>query len=276
MIVSWETATEAKALIPASAFWSTQRLGGDVNEFVIAAPPPTVPSAATVESEPIADVEAGMPATYTIQTRREDGSAQPVNDDVFTLTATCAQSGRDNTVSYTAAVTVVDGLYTATFTPEYWCDYDILITMENEYTEANPDVSTIVRDDLTLTVFDDTTVPSAATIVSQPSGDIDAGTTVSYVIQTKSEDGRVQEVDSDVFTVTLTGPETFTATAFHVNAGLYVASLTPTKGGTYDLLITMENDFTSANPAVSTTSSDDQTLSVIDNRTLASAATIET
>ena len=109
----------------------------------------TVPVAATVESSPSVDVEAGTTATYTIQTRSEDGRKQEdVNDDVFTITLTCADADRDNTVSIsTTAIPDDSGLYIASFYPTYWCTYDVTITMTNAYTAANVDVSTIVSED---------------------------------------------------------------------------------------------------------------------------------
>lgn len=217
----------------------------------------TVPGAATVESQPSGDVEVETMATYTIQTRSEDGRAQPVTDDVFTLTATCAEAGRDNTISYTATVTAdATGLYTATFSPEYWCVYDIDITMEDA-----SGVPTAVGDDLTLIVIDNTTLPSAATIVSQPEEDVEAGKTATYVIQTRSEDGRAQPVDDDMFTVSLTcttaeREQEYTTTATHVTDGLYQAVFVPEYWCDYDVLITMENENT-ANSGLSTTVSDD-------------------
>jgi len=57
--------------------------------------------------------------------------------------------------------------------------------------------------------------------------------------------------------------------------GLYIASFAPTEKGTYDLEITMENDFTDANPGASLTVSSGTTLTVADNRTVPEAATIE-
>lgn len=53
---------------------------------------------------------------YTIQTRSVDGSPQPVEDDVFKLTATSVDAEPE--VTYTASVSAnTSGLYTATFTP---------------------------------------------------------------------------------------------------------------------------------------------------------------
>ena len=108
----------------------------------------TFPSAATIEYMPTGDVDADTIVTYTIQTRSEDGRAQPDIEDVFTVTLTCADADRDNTVSIsTTAIPDDSGLYIASFYPTYWCTYDVTITMTNAYTAANVDVSTIVSED---------------------------------------------------------------------------------------------------------------------------------
>ena len=80
--------------------------------------------------------------------------------------------------------------------------------------------------------------------------------------------------ENDVYTVKLTcsdalcGSTEYETTATHTTDGLYSAELTPIVGGTYDVLITMENAYTAAESSASTTVSSDQTLVVVNPATV--------
>ena len=93
----------------------------------------TLATAATVESQPFGDVEVGTLVTYTMQTRSDNGDAQAVDDDVFTVTFSCDTEERRSVVADVDATVTSDatGLYTATATLDGWCTYDVLISMTN-------------------------------------------------------------------------------------------------------------------------------------------------
>ena len=95
------------------------------------------------------------------------------------------------------------------------------------------------------------------------------GTSVTFQMVSKSSDGLDQPVTTDVYTVTLTSISaeelvkknagesynevivTDTAERYF-KRGTYITRLQVTQAGTYDVLITMENAFTDADPDIST------------------------
>ena len=106
--------------------------------------------------------------------------------------------------------------------------YNVLITMENENTMQNPDISTICSvDTFTLDITDVTTVPSQSSFMVSPMGDVDVGTTVMFDFQSKSADDIPQDVATDVYTVTLTcnndicNGQVYTAIAADMGTGSY-------------------------------------------------------
>ena len=224
MFVEWSSPSDStQRRVPDLAFWSTQRIQG-VTDIVIAAA--STPADSTLESSPAGgSIVVYNTATYTMQSRSASNTAQPTEDDVYTVKLTCNDALCGNTEYTTTATHTTGGLYSADLTPSVGGTYDVLITMENAYTAAEPSVSTIISDDLTLvvtnpatvpnssddslslTVIDDTTVPSACTVVaSDTAGDIvrPTGSTFTYTMQSKSSDGRDQAVTDDRYTVTLT------------------------------------------------------------------------
>ena len=97
------------------------------------------------------------------------------------------------------------------------------------------------------------------------------GSTFTYTMQSKSSDGLNQAETTDIYTVTLTSIDAdghvFVATATPVsgNDGQYTADLQVTQGGTYKVLVTMENDNTRDYPDISTiVSVNDLTLDITD------------
>lgn len=164
----------------------------------------------------------------------------------------------------------------ASFTPTVAGTYSINITMENEFTEANPGVSTNVVCDEILVVEEPPTIPGEATIEFQTAGEVEINTPVTLAIQTRSFDGVARNVTDDVFTVTLTcndeGREiVYTVIADHISLGLYSATFVPTQWCDYLILITMENANTLAN-SLPTTVNDEQTITVVDNRSVPAAS----
>lgn len=99
----------------------------------------------------------------------------------------------DQVYTYTAnADTSNPGEFIALATPTLGGVYDVLVTMENAYTASDCNIDTLVDNSLSLTVIDDTTVPSACTAVaSDTAGDIvrPTGSTFTYTMQSKSSDG---------------------------------------------------------------------------------------
>ena len=122
----------------------------------------------------------------------------------------------------------------------------------------------VVSDDQTLIVLDDTTVPGAATVESQPAEEVFKKTTVSYTLQSRSADGRAIDDANDIYRVTLIclyedeerkkkcRKDLYSAIAVHQGSGVYIADIHVSKQGVYDVLITMNNAYTTANPNVST------------------------
>ena len=97
------------------------------------------------------------------------------------------------------------------------------------------------------------------------------GSTFTYTMQSKSSDGLNQAGPYDIYTVSLTSIDAdvhvFVATATPVsgNDGQYTADLQVTQGGTYKVLVTMENASTRADPEISTiVSVNDLTLVITD------------
>ena len=202
VISEWSSSMTSREEVPDTAFWSTQRING-VTNIVIAAT--STPADSTLESSPTDDrIVVPNTATYTMQSRSASNTAQPTEDDVFTVKLTCSDAALCDCgdTEYTATATHMgDGLYYADLTPTVGGTYDVLITMENAYTAAESSASITVSDNLTLVVIDDTTVPSACTVVaSATTGDIvrPTGSTFTYTLQCESSDA------DDVYTVTLT------------------------------------------------------------------------
>ena len=113
----------------------------------------------------------------------------------------------DKVYTYTSSADAGIGEFVVTATPKLGGEYDVLVTMENAYTASDCNVGTTVNDSLTLTVIDETTVPSSCTVSSaSPTGDIvrPDGANFSFTMQSKSSDGLSQSVSTDRYTVTLT------------------------------------------------------------------------
>ena len=154
--------------------------------------------------------------------------------------------------------------------------------MENASTNADSEISTIVSvDTLTLVITDVTIIPSECTVESSPAQNkVQSGSTASYTLASKSADGSAQSVTTDTYTVSLTcqttarcGDETYTSTASSTS-GEYTVDVTPTLGGVYDVVITMENAATDDDQNIDTTVDDSLTLEVIDTTTVPSFCTV--
>ena len=93
-------------------------------------------------------------------------------------------------------------------------------------------------------------------------------------MQSRTSFNAASPTENDVYTVKLTcksalcGSTEYTTTATHTTGGLYSADLNPSVGGTYDVLITMENAYTAAESSASTTVSDNLTLVVVNPATV--------
>ena len=192
---------------------------------------------ATVESQPNSPVEAGATASYTMKSTAVDGfEVTTQGSNVFKVTATCNDSSKCGASFYTATSTYdANGVHSADLVATQWGTYDVVVTMTNAYTAANPTASTTVSSGMSLTIFDDTTVPSASTVLSSPSSDVEAGSNASYSFQSRSKDERNQPESGDVYTVTATcnnstkcGSNFYTATATHDGSGVYSANLVAT------------------------------------------------
>ena len=97
--------------------------------------------------------------------------------------------------------------------------------------------SNVVSDDKILVVLDDTTVPGAATIESQPAEEVFKKTTVSYTLQSRSADGRAIDDCNDIYRITLIclyedeekkkkcKKDLYSATAIYQGNGVYTADL---------------------------------------------------
>ena len=104
-----------------------------------------------------------------------------------------------------------------------------------------------------------TTVPNSSTVESKPSSVI-AGESYSMTMQSRNAAGTAYSVNDDTYYITWTctesarcGSTSYTGYGSHYSSGLYTASFTPTKAGTYTINVYMTNDYTAAVPSVSTT-----------------------
>ena len=142
--------------VPDAAFWSTQRIHG-VTDIVIAAA--STPADSTLESSPADDrIVVPNTATYTMQSRSALNTAQPTEDDVYTVKLTCNDDELCGSTEYTTTAThTTGGLYSVNLTPTVGGTYDVLITMENAYTAAESSASITVSDNLTLVVINPAT-----------------------------------------------------------------------------------------------------------------------
>ena len=145
-----------------------------------------------------------------MRSKSANGISQTVTNDVYTVTLTCQNGSTCGNQVYTSTANADisnPGEFIALATPTLGGVYDVTVTMENAYTASDCTIDTLVDDSLSLTVIDDTTVPSACSVVaSDMAGDIvrPTGSTFTYTIQSKSSDGRDQTVTDDRYTVTLT------------------------------------------------------------------------
>ena len=220
-----------------------------------------------------------------MQSRSASNTAQPTENDVYTVKLTCNDALCGSTEYTTTATHTTGGLYSANLTPTVGGTYDVLITMENAYTAAESSVSITVRDDLTLVVINPATVPELSEVIEAPDGDeVNSGDNAEYKFKSKDIYGTTPDIDDDIYTVTLTckwgstcGDKvyTYTSTA-DAGTGEFVVTATPTLGGEYDVLVTMENAFTDSDCNVDTTVDDSRSLTVIDTTTVPSACTVVT
>lgn len=201
--VRWASASNTnnvREAIESESLWSNRRING-VNDIVIA--PASSPNFSTVESMPAGDsidLQNTDTATYTVQSRSADGTAQPVQNDVYTAKLTCNDANICGTEEFTATgVHTTDGLYSIDFMPTVPGPYDVVINMENAYTasllssnnvfaqigsssssSAQEDEPTIVSTGMTLTVADTRSVPSGSTVESQPEHLVHTETPLSW------------------------------------------------------------------------------------------------
>ena len=163
--------------------------------------------------------------------------------------------------------------------------------MENSCTASNLNISTTVSTGTTIKVIDNATVASISTIESSTLEDIQVGSLATFTIQSRSANGGPQPTETDIYTVTLTcmapkygeplcDDDVFTTTATHTAGGLYSAALTPTTGGNYSVLVTLDNDIDDRRRNLvdydTNVVSEDLTLVVLDDTTVPSASTVET
>lgn len=144
--------------VPDKAFWTSQNING-YND--IAVNPATTPEGSTLESAPAGDqINLGDTATFTMQSCTANGTTRSTSNDAYTVTLTCNDSDVCGTETLsTTATHTADGLYSAVLTPTVGGSYDVSISMENAFTSATSS-TTVVSNDSTLTVVDDTTVPN--------------------------------------------------------------------------------------------------------------------
>ena len=131
--------------------------------------------------------------------------------------------------------------------------YDVKIFMKNEYTVASPPRDAIVVEKH-LTVKDTRTTPNSSTLESSPPNDtLEVTEMATFTMQSRSTDRVPQPEDGDDYTVTVTcndamtcGTEEYTAMATHLGNGRYSATVDPMFVGSYDVVVEMMNDFTTA------------------------------
>ena len=158
MFVEWSSPSgdSIQERVPDAAFWSTQRING-VTDIVIAAT--STPADSSLESSPAGgSIMVDDTATYTMQSRSALNTAQPTEDDVYTVKLTCNDDELCGSTEYTTTAThTTGGLYSVNLTPTVGGTYDVLITMENAYTAAESSASITVSDNLTLVVINPAT-----------------------------------------------------------------------------------------------------------------------
>ena len=103
----WSSGTIASTPVPASAFWSKQRVGG-THDIEIANP--SVPNQCTIESKPTTHT-AGTTYTMTLQSRTALGTAHTVTDDTYTVNFVCLSSDCGSESFSTTATHQGSGLY---------------------------------------------------------------------------------------------------------------------------------------------------------------------
>ena len=169
--VEWSSPSDndIQKMVPDAAFWSTQRFDCG-NDIVIAAT--STPTDSTLESSPVGvSILVDTTATYTMQSRSASDTAQPTENDVFTVKLTCNDALCGSTEYTTTATHTTGGLYSADLNPSVGGTYDVLITMENAYTAAESSASTTVSDNLTLVVVNPATVPESSEVFLTPDDD---------------------------------------------------------------------------------------------------------
>ena len=92
--------------------------------------------------------------------------------------------------------------------------------------------------------------PSKSTIVSIQSSVL-LGSAVTLTLQSSDNSGNAFYSSLYVYSLTYTGPTTGSVTPVHSANGLYSASFTPSKSGSYTVSVNLSNFYTSANPSVS-------------------------
>ena len=218
-----------------------------------------------------------------MQSRSASNTAQPTENDVYTVKLTCNDALCGSTEYTTTATHTTGGLYSANLTPTVGGTYDVLITMENAYTAAESSASTTVSSDQTLVVVNPATVPELCEVIESPvDNKVNSGDDADYKFKSKDIYGTSPDIDDDVYTVTLTckwgstcGDKVYTYTSSaDAGTGEFLATATPTLGGEYDVLITMENAYTDSDCNVDTLVNNSLTLTVIDTTTVPSACTV--
>ena len=234
----------------------------------------TVASISTIESSPQGDVQVGSPATYTIQSRSANGDAQPTETDEYTVTLTCIALKYgdplcDDDVFTMTATHTTGGLYSATVTPTVGGNYSVVVTLDNDVVDRRRNLvdydTNVVSEGMTLVVLDDTTVPSASTFDNQQEEVMNVNDYAVWILQSRSADGRAIDTDTDNFQITLIclyeeeqykkhcRKSLYQGTAVPQGDGLYKVYIKVNTLGVYDVIATMKNDYTDANPDVSTT-----------------------
>ena len=152
--------------------------------------------------------------------------------------------------------------------------YGVLVTLNDEVVQTS-----------TLKVVDNTVVPTATTLVTEPLGemiDLKDTDTVTYTIQVASQDGTEQDSSTDLIGLTMTcnnpnlcGTTTYADGGQYTHSGGYLCRIDPVLvAGTYDVKIIMTNAYTLANPPIEATVVTKH-LTVTDTRTVPSVSTLE-